>query len=81
MDKVSGKYLGVNYTWKHEGVMKLYLQFKNSSRIIESKYNMNHQKDKKAYDAYTEICIDQALLQMESEKSITDFMRRETKNG
>ena len=81
MDKVSGKYRGVHFVWKHEDVMKLFLRSRDFSGVIESKYNMNHQKDKKAYDAYTEICIDQELNRIDSEQTINRFLQKEIKNG
>ena len=73
MDGVSGKYRGVNYRWKHDKTMKLLIRSRDYSEIVESKYNMTHKKDKKAYEAYTEICIDQLLLQLDAKKAIEQF--------
>ncbi|MBR0398328.1 MAG: helix-turn-helix domain-containing protein [Eubacterium sp.] len=81
MDKVSGKYRGVSYEWKHDGEMKLLLKNKDFSSTLESKYNMTRQKDKKAYDAYTEICIDQTLAELDAKNAIERFLQKEKADG
>ncbi|MBP3902246.1 MAG: helix-turn-helix transcriptional regulator [Blautia sp.] len=77
MDGVCGIYRGVNYRWKHDKTMKLLIKTGEFSELLDSKYNMTNGKDKKAYEAYTEICIDQCLLQLDSKKAIEQHLRRE----
>ena len=75
MDGVSGTYRGVKYQWKHDKTMKLVINTGDFSDTLDSEYDMIHGKDKKAYEAYTEICIDQRLMQLDSKKAIDRILQ------
>ena len=70
MDKRSGKYRNVKYTWSYDGIMLLNVKYKEESKTIKTDLQMTNIDDVQVYIAVTELIIDNYLNEVTEEKEI-----------
>ena len=75
MDKRSGKYRNVRYTWSYDGVMLLHVIYKEKNKTIKTDLQMTHIDDIQIYIAVTELIIDNYLNEIAEEKKINEYRK------